>query len=686
MAISFSFPFGKKSQRKQRDQIYQMYQQDYGNSLQNNQNLGQNSQFSNQSNLPNSSNDFLGFVPKNMDNYYKPYNFENSNHSDLGSQKPIFGQSVSNSNSFAKPIPIPKDNQKEEGNKKFTNQFTFSEKFEDLNQPEFPQQKSNYYNNSQNIQNEFQKSRISQSNLTQKLSNNPTNFPSRYNQNPLPNQFTNQKSQNIDFNSSQSVGNLGQFKNNFQDSFQEDSDQDWGAPVNNPYNNSKVAFAENSKFSGVINNLQTPNKQINGQNFQNQANFNGFNLDSTFNANQKQNQNYGQNENQLMIWGQDEPDDYGDYGDYDDYEENFEKEYYPNPYKKKTNRNLYIAAFTMLFVSATIFTFTFNSYQQKQNRSAVAGVLDSQSSSSSSNKSVKKGVSVLDEEGYKKWIEDKNNAKFSAIDEDLDGDGLTNGEEFLLQTDPLKDKTCSDKTDVENLVALIDPSNCKPMDLSSEENVKKFSKFINIPKVKEEFLTDIQKQDATINLGDKKKSVLSIFEVATFNDLDKLNPENIKQTSKLNETKLTYLEMVSKIGKYIQLYRSQDPIDRNYATPVHPAVYLDTALKYDVPLKYMLAIARSESRFGTDRFDNSGNLTRPGEFKNIYSLGLDDSGNNHGFKTWEEGVEAFGKWYQRFQKRGVNDCSKWRIYNPNGDYCAKIEASAKEIQIFLDKK
>ena len=184
----------------------------------------------------------------------------------------------------------------------------------------------------------------------------------------------------------------------------------------------------------------------------------------------------------------------------------------------------------------------------------------------------------------------------------------------------------------------------------------------------------------------KKKSVLQVFEVATFTDLDKLNPENIKQTSKLTETKLTYLEMVTKIQKYIQIYRSQDAIDRNYAAPVHPAVYLDVALKYDVPLKYMLALARNESRFGTDRFDSEGNLTRPGEFKNIYSIGLDDSGNNKGFATWEDGVEGFGKWYQKFHKRGVSDCSKWRIYNPNGDYCAKVEALSNEIQIFLDKK
>jgi hypothetical protein len=381
--------------------------------------------------------------------------------------------------------------------------------------------------------------------------------------------------------------------------------------------------------------------------------------------------------NQLVLWQNQDPSD--------DYKHSYQN--YQSPYQRKSNKKLYIVAFTMLFISATIFTFTFNSYQQRQNRSAVAGVNEnsqSSSKSSSSASSIKKGIPILDEEGYAKWIKEKNKT-FVDYNEDLDADGLTNGEEFLLETDPLKAKTCDDKTDVENLVNLVDPSNCKPMDLSKDENVKKFSKFINIPIVKEEFLTDIKEKDATIEV-DKKKSVLQVFEIASFTDLDKLNPENIKQTTKLSETKLTYLEMVDKIQKYIQIYRSQDAVDRNYAPPVHPAVYLDVALKYDVPLKYMLALARSESRFGTDRFDSAGNLTRPGQFKNIYSIGLDDSGNNLGFATWEEGVEGFGKWYQKFQKRGVSDCSKWRIYNPNGDYCVKIETLAKEIQIFLDKK
>ncbi|NJK70793.1 MAG: hypothetical protein HC932_00775 [Thermales bacterium] len=64
-------------------------------------------------------------------------------------------------------------------------------------------------------------------------------------------------------------------------------------------------------------------------------------------------------------------------------------------------------------------------------------------------------------------------------------------------------------------------------------------------------------------------------------------------------------------------------------------------------------------------------------------MGLDDSGNNIGFETWEKGVESFGRWYRRFDDAGVLDCNKWRIYNPNGDYCAHVEETANGIDYFL---
>ena len=94
-------------------------------------------------------------------------------------------------------------------------------------------------------------------------------------------------------------------------------------------------------------------------------------------------------------------------------------------------------------------------------------------------------------------------------------------------------------------------------------------------------------------------------------------------------------------------------------------------------------MAQLESRFGTDRYDANGNQNRIGRYKNIYSIGL-SSTDSMGFETWEQGVEAFGKWYKYFQDRGVGDCQKWRIFNRNGDYCSKVENQADTIDRFLN--
>jgi hypothetical protein len=114
---------------------------------------------------------------------------------------------------------------------------------------------------------------------------------------------------------------------------------------------------------------------------------------------------------------------------------------------------------------------------------------------------------------------------------------------------------------------------------------------------------------------------------------------------------------------------------------------LEISEQSKVPLKYFLAIAKLESRFGTDKFDSNGNQTRPFRFKNIFSMGLDDSGGNISFANWTDGVKSFGKWYNRLIK--VSDCAKWKIYNPNIDasgqnYCQKVEKTASEIQAYLE--
>jgi len=329
-----------------------------------------------------------------------------------------------------------------------------------------------------------------------------------------------------------------------------------------------------------------------------------------------------------------------------------------------------VSAVLVLLGTLTFGLFSWNSYNLQNTEPAQAEV---------------QGVNndFSDFEEYRDWIVAKND-NYSEPEKDLDADGLTNYEEFLIQSEPLDTNSCSpEKTDIQNLLELIDPSSCEPIDTEDPVEVEKFNQVIEIETIKKNFLekseTEVQTLDASTNTGGT--NLLALFGIDSYSKLDTID---LSQTEQEINKKEEYLQKINKIDEYIKKYRSFEAYDRNYAEPVHPAVYLETSINYNVELKYVLAVARKESRFGTDRYDSKGNLTRPGKYQNIYSIGLDDSGNNLGYKTWEEGVEAFGKWYQSYDKRGISDCRKWRIYNPNGDYCQTIENLATEVEAFLN--
>ena len=232
------------------------------------------------------------------------------------------------------------------------------------------------------------------------------------------------------------------------------------------------------------------------------------------------------------------------------------------------------------------------------------------------------------------------------------------------------------------LVQLINPKTCKPINVQSDEEFNKFSSVLNIPQIQKNISEESSKIEVSKTESDL--SVLSLFSVKNYAEISNISTESVQETAKLSATKIEYLQTIQKIQNYMNQYRSYEEFDRDYPLPVSPAKFLDVSIKYNVPLKYVLAIARNESRFGTDIFTKSGTPTRPGLYKNIYSIGLTEN-TSAGYNSWDDGVEGFGKWYKNFNDRGVSDCRKWRIYNPNGDYCEKIEGLANEIQAYLDK-
>jgi hypothetical protein len=291
------------------------------------------------------------------------------------------------------------------------------------------------------------------------------------------------------------------------------------------------------------------------------------------------------------------------------------------------------------------------------------------------------------EDGYKKWAIDKFGKEADPF-EDADKDQLTNNEEFIIGSDPKNPNSCdANKTDSENLIELVNPTTCKPIDLQNKDDVAKFRKVIDFQTVKTKTISQDVKTNQTSSPATNSTSVSGLFGSSSLEDLNKqeFNSSKLQADLDLIQKKEGVIKKIDRINEYMKKYRSLEPLDRNYPIPVNGAVYLEVSQQYNVPLKYVVAVAQRESRFGTDRYNTEGGLTRPGKYKNIYSMGLDDDGNNLGFETWEKGVESFGKWYKKFHDRGVSDCAKWRIYNPNGDYCKAVEDTANEIDIYLNK-
>jgi hypothetical protein len=345
----------------------------------------------------------------------------------------------------------------------------------------------------------------------------------------------------------------------------------------------------------------------------------------------------------------------------------------------KKRWGLYIIIGVSAILIAIIASSLFSNKTVNSAQGQVAGI-----SEKVKNKTNTKNVT----EAYKSWIGYKL-GDYHKPDEDFDGDQLTNDEEFIIGSEPNNPNTCNPKkTDAENLVEFINPVTCKTIDVSDNTAMEKFKKVVDFNSVRSKVIqSEVKNTKDEAAQASPTGSVMSLFGVSSLENLNKqeFNSSKFKNELDLIKTKQESIDKINKINKYMKESRSLEPYDRNYPIPVNGAVYMEVSLKYNVPLKYTLAVAQRESRFGTDAYDKDGNLTRPGKYKNIFSMGLDDEGNNVGFETWEKGVESFGRWYKRFNDRGFSDCSKWRIYNPNGDYCKAIEETASQIESYLNK-
>ncbi|NJS41556.1 hypothetical protein HC766_04370 [Candidatus Gracilibacteria bacterium] len=255
---------------------------------------------------------------------------------------------------------------------------------------------------------------------------------------------------------------------------------------------------------------------------------------------------------------------------------------------------LSFALLFLMFSVVSVFAFQSKNFTPKQTQPQVAG------------------ASVIQEPetdeasaAYKEWMLEYS-ADLELPDEDLDVDGLTNMEEFLIGSNPAKATTCGDKRkDAEKLIELTDPVTCKQISLENTQAIKKYEEIVDFAKLRNSFFKEIIKEEsAETEQKVDANSLQSVFGVDSVEGLNSVSLDKSKidfQIKQLEEQKKV-IDLIAKVDEYIKLNRSLEPYDREYEIPVSGAVYVDVAKRYDTPLKYVLAIAQRESRFGTDRY------------------------------------------------------------------------------------
>lgn len=77
-------------------------------------------------------------------------------------------------------------------------------------------------------------------------------------------------------------------------------------------------------------------------------------------------------------------------------------------------------------------------------------------------------------------------------------------------------------------------------------------------------------------------------------------------------------------------------------SPVKGYMVMNSAVKWNVDARLMMALMHIDSHFGTQ-----GRAVRT---RNPGNVGNNDTGNNRYFATWEEGVDAVAKWLDRNRK------------------------------------
>ncbi len=135
---------------------------------------------------------------------------------------------------------------------------------------------------------------------------------------------------------------------------------------------------------------------------------------------------------------------------------------------KQNYRTVISAIFTIAVVSFSMSgVMSINRSQADYNNSKADAV------------SVDPNSSIAQKEKYKNCLLSEGILTYLQPNEDADSDGLTNLEECRIGSKILNAKSCGDKTDLQSLTAMIDPSNCSKLEVN-KLNLNKFQDIVNV--------------------------------------------------------------------------------------------------------------------------------------------------------------------------------------------------------------
>lgn len=159
--------------------------------------------------------------------------------------------------------------------------------------------------------------------------------------------------------------------------------------------------------------------------------------------------------------------------------------------------------------------------------------------------------------------------------------------------------------------------------LASIEKTALSTPFSELDIVKNGIETSLELNSPLINFNGDATGVLLGYDISSY-ATDPLHEEKIADI-------LNYIgdmDLPSKIDEYINT--------EAIGSPVTGAMIYNSAQKYNVDVRLMMAIMELDSRFGTAGI--AVNTLNPG------NVGNNDEGETRTYPSWDEGVEAVAKW------------------------------------------